>query len=253
MSPPGPSCSLEIVDKSGRRVPPREGDPSGTAAQLLEERCSRTGRYPPIPVTRRRIIHHGCRQPGVAAWRAERRVRGGRSRSEGSWGRIGGQRGLPTHHHGALRSDHQIETSPSLTNWLPEHGARRAGTERRGWGHHTKCRGHRLRGPSWWVKVAVVHRTHAFRPGQRARQGRQPLSTTEVLRYLGRHFESFEPALQSRIRRERPRVCERSSSKWWIEHYWAGLTGTGAPGPSRRFVSEVIDDMGRAPDSSTQE
>ena len=87
----------------------------------------------------------------------------------------------------------------------------------------------------------------------KAAKGRQPLSTTEVLRYLGRHFDSFEPALQSRILREGPRVCERASSKWWIGHYWPGLSGTGAPGPSRRLVSEVIDDRGRAPDSSREE
>jgi hypothetical protein len=87
----------------------------------------------------------------------------------------------------------------------------------------------------------------------KAANGRQPLSTTGVLRYLGRHFESFEPTLQSRILREGPRVCERASSKGWIERYWPGLCGTGAPGPSRRLVSEVIDDMGRPPDLSTEE
>jgi len=87
----------------------------------------------------------------------------------------------------------------------------------------------------------------------KAAKGRQPLSTTEVLRYLGRHFDSFEPALQSRILREGPRVCERASSKSWIEHYWPGLSGTGEPRPSRRLVNEVLEDEFRAPDVSIEE
>ena len=87
----------------------------------------------------------------------------------------------------------------------------------------------------------------------KAAKGRQPYSTTEVLRYLGRHFDSLEPALQARILREGPRVSERASSKEWIEHYWPGLCGSGAPGPSRRLLNEVIDDMGRPPDSSIDE
>jgi hypothetical protein len=87
----------------------------------------------------------------------------------------------------------------------------------------------------------------------KAAKGRQPLSTTDVLRYLGRHFDSFERELQSRILREGPQVCERASSKSWIGHYWPGLSGLGRPGPSRRLVNEVLDDMGRAPDLSTDE
>lgn len=89
-----------------------------------------------------------------------------------------------------------------------------------------------------WVKIT------------KAAKGRQPLSTTEVLRYLGRHFASFEPSLQARILRDGPRVCERASTQWWIPHYWPGLSGEGAPGPSRHLVNEVLDDLYRAPDSS---
>ena len=87
----------------------------------------------------------------------------------------------------------------------------------------------------------------------KAARGRQPWSTTDVLRYLGRHFDNLEPALKSRILREGPRVCERADSKSWIHRYWPGLSGIGDPNPSRRLVSEVLDDLFRPPDSSLDE
>jgi hypothetical protein len=84
----------------------------------------------------------------------------------------------------------------------------------------------------------------------KAGKGRQPASTPEVLRYLGRHFDSLEPLLQSRILREGPRVCERANAKRWIGQYWPGLSGIGNPAPSRRLVSETLEDEFRPPDSS---
>jgi hypothetical protein len=85
-----------------------------------------------------------------------------------------------------------------------------------------------------WIKVL------------KASKNRQPNSTIDVIRYLGRHFGSLTPREMRLVSDRGPIVWARAhpGPKEWIETFWPSMTSAGPilAGPSGRLMSQTLSD-----------